>query len=694
MKSRGSAAAGAIALAFAVATPWAEARAPARIVYLEPARAMQSIRGEPGQQERLAFEAFGKRFELLLTRNLRIAAAIPADRPDLQAYEGRIAGLPGSWVRITRTRDGLAGLIDDGREIYAIEPARSVAALADAALSPPTSGTAVYRLEDALLDADAISCGVDGGNGSDGGTTGLALYKSIGTEFATLAAGTVDRQLDVAMVADYELYQVYGAATVDFMVARMNVVDGIFAAQVGLRIRVGSSRVFDTNQDPFTVSAAAELLKQLASFRRSTIASQRLGLTHLMTGRELDDTTVGIAYLDAICSLNSASLTEARAGKLSPAVISLIAAHEIGHNFGAPHDGEAGQACANTSSTAYLMAPSLSAANTQFSQCSLEQIAPRVANAMCLTDVDQADLDLVAPVATARHGLDVTYSLTFTVRSVGTRTADLASVSFQIPAGSTLESINAAGGSCTDTAGGQPNCSLGSLAPGVTRTVTLALTGRVFGTETLSGYVYAANDGSPGNNAASVQIVTDPVADLAASIAATPASLAPGDDTRLTVTISNAGPGDAADARLSIDVPAGFTVGAIDTTLACSAGANRVSCEPAALAMGETRSLAFTAQATTTGSRTFSALVLSSAIDPNDADNSASATLTVSDGGTTPEPPPPSSGANGGGGGGGGGAILPGWLAALALALAARLSRSRRADPWRRPAFRAAPAPR
>lgn len=105
-----------------------------------------------------------------------------------------------------------------------------------------------------------------------------------------------------------------------------------------------------------------------------------------MTGRELlHDTTVGIAYLDTVCSLQSASLTEARAGKLSAALISLVAAHEIGHNFGAPHDGEAGKACATISPGAYLMAPTLSTANSQFSQCSLDVIAQRVAAAQCLT---------------------------------------------------------------------------------------------------------------------------------------------------------------------------------------------------------------------------------------------------------------------------------------------------------------------
>lgn len=682
---KGVASAGGIALALVLAAPWAEARAPARIVYLEPARAMQAQRDVASGRERIAFEAYGKRFELQLEPNARLRGAVPTGRGDLVALEGRIIGLPDSWARITRTRQGLSGLVSDGRELYAVEPAPQVAAFADPALTPPDSGTVVYRLADTLIDEGAVSCGVAAAGEP---VSALALYEAVGAELTALAAVAVDKQLDVAMIADYELFQAYGSSTADFLVARMNIVDGIYAAQAGLRVRVGSTRIHDTPQDQFTTTVADDLLRQVADARRLTPVSQRLALTHLMTGRELDDTTVGIAYLDAICSGSSASLTEAKFGKLSATLISLVAAHEIGHNFGAPHDGEAGKACATTPTT-FLMAPSLSTQNSQFSQCSLTQISQRIANAACLGNVDQADVAIVAPVATVRHGLEENYSLTFTVRSIGTRTADLVSAAFTVPPASTLDAINAAGGTCTSI-GSQASCSLGSLAPGTSRTVTLSLTGRALGTETLNARVFAANDAAPGNNSMTVEVVTDPIADLGVTLIATPANLVVGDDTTLTVTMNNAGPAAAADARLSIDVPAGITIGSFGADgLSCLASANSISCSPVALAVGEARSVTVTAHAATAGTRTVSALALSSAIDPVSGNNSASAVLTISaggGGGGPPNPPPPSSGASGGGGGGS--LSLP-LLAALALALG--VSRRRPAGPSRRPACRASP---
>ena len=661
-----------IALALALASPWAAARAPSRIVYLEPARAMQAKRLTQGSREELAFEAFGKRFDLHLEPNPQLAAAVPAGRADLVALEGRIAGLPGSWARLTRTRRGLSGLVSDGREIFAIEPASEVAALADAALKAPAAGTVVYRLADALVDPEAVSCGV-----ADQGkpTTALALYKSLGAELAPLAASVADRQIDVAMVADHELYQAYGDATIDFLLARMNAVDGLFAAQVGLRVHVGSAFIYTTDQDPFTVTAAPELLQQLAGYRRTTIASQRLGLTHLMTGRELDDTTVGIAYLDAVCGLQSASLTEARSGKLSAALISLVAAHEIGHNFGAPHDGEAGKACAATNPNAFLMAPTLSTANSQFSQCSRDEIARRIAAAQCLTAVDQVDVEIIAPVATARHGVGVNYSLTFNVRSLGTRDALSTLARFAVPAGSTLEAANAAGGSCT-VSGSQASCSLGTLPSGAARTITLSLTGNAIGTETLTADVMAIDDGAVANDTASVEIVTAPLADLATTAAVSPASLVAGGDAQFAVAMTNKGPSVTSDARLSIDIPAGITVSGIDAGgLACAVSANSISCDPQLVADGDARTVRFTVRTSTAGNFTVTAVALTAAIDPESANNSASATLAVTAAGggpTTPPPPPPPPTSGASSGGGGGGSFPVALLLFLALAHAAR----------------------
>ena len=70
-------------------------------------------------------------------------------------------------------------------------------------------------------------------------------------------------------------------------------------------------------------------------------------------------------------------------GRIPDGAPALIAAHEIAHVFGAPHDGEEGGACATTTGNQFLMAPRINGSQ-QFSACSLAQMAPRVQAASCL----------------------------------------------------------------------------------------------------------------------------------------------------------------------------------------------------------------------------------------------------------------------------------------------------------------------
>ena len=58
----------------------------------------------------------------------------------------------------------------------------------------------------------------------------------------------------------------------------------------------------------------------------------------------------------------------------------LIVTHEIGHNLGAPHDGDPNGACASASPNGYIMSASLSNLTPrQFSECSIEQIDQLIA---------------------------------------------------------------------------------------------------------------------------------------------------------------------------------------------------------------------------------------------------------------------------------------------------------------------------
>jgi hypothetical protein len=358
-------------LAEATAAP--SSRQPVKVLYHE--RLALAARAEPAGHRHISFEAYGRRFELSLEPNEGIGRGVPASRSDIQPLQGKLDGQPGSWARLTQIRGVWRGVISDGHELYAIEPASEVAA---AAVQPPEttdrSAPLIYRFSDTLMSVDGGLCGT--GESVDSAIS-LAAYNDV----ATTADQSSPLQLTVSVVADHAFATAVGDDPEGAVIARMDIVDGIFSSQVGVRIVLAPIVVFSTLPEPFSAtSVPLDLLAEVRRFRATT-PSQLTGggVTHLMTGRDLDGTIVGIAYLDSVCT--GAEADSLSQGNHSTTMSALIAAHELGHNFNAPHDGQPG-ACLTTPQT-FLMAPRINF-SSQFSQCSLTQISARITTAQCL----------------------------------------------------------------------------------------------------------------------------------------------------------------------------------------------------------------------------------------------------------------------------------------------------------------------
>lgn len=341
---------------------------------------------EPGAGERVSFEAYGRRFDLRLAPNERVQRAVGGIAASSVALEGTVDGESRSWVRLTRSAGGRwHGMFSDGRDVYAVEPVEDVS---EALVQPADSRGAapvIFRLADALLPVGAAHCGtVTIGHQA----SALEAYKSVATQVESQSvASSPTKRLVVGVVADHEFASFFatnGNATAEeAIVQRMNVVDGIFAAQLGVKIELAPPTVFRNEDDPFSRTNANELLDELRRYRAGSGPEMSRGITHLMTGRDMDGETVGIAYLGSVCGGGVASsLSE---GTRSTTSAALVAAHEIGHNFDAPHDGDTGAACASTPQS-FLMAPRLNGSQ-QFSSCSIDQMARLATSGWCLADI-------------------------------------------------------------------------------------------------------------------------------------------------------------------------------------------------------------------------------------------------------------------------------------------------------------------
>jgi hypothetical protein len=464
-----------------------------------------------GHTRSMSFEAYGRQFNFQLTANPAVQRAVPADRTDIEALRGQLEGLPGSWVRMTHTRSGWRGLISDGEELYAVAPANEVA---DSVVQPladsSSSASVVYRLKDALLPDVAGHCQVLNADGTpftgsevdapQAQVTAKMLVQAITRDAVNSFPNGPDLELTVGVIADYEFYQKMSDDPEGAIIARWDIVDGIWSEQVGVKISLAPLTVLKSAKEPFTRTDPNSLLAQVRTYRHSNSAQSATGVTHLMTGRDLDGNVVGISYMNSVCNGDSAdSLSEGSHSTLESA---LIAAHELGHNFNAPHDGETG-ACQSTPQT-YLMAPQINYSD-QFSSCSLTQINARIKTASCLVPYQAPDVRVEVPNTLVGAVADATFTVSFVAHAVGDDASNSVTAGATLPTGVSFVSATAAGGSCTSDSG-TVSCTLGNMAPQETRQIDLTLTSNTVGTNSVTVVVASPNDYVSTNNSAQVTL--------------------------------------------------------------------------------------------------------------------------------------------------------------------------------------------
>ena len=582
----------------------------------------------------MSFDALGRSFELQLAPNKQLLdAAHELTGGTATPYRGQLVGNEDSWVRLVFSEGIPSGVIWDGNELYAIErPGDNIAG---------TDTTIIYRLADAFIEPGSMSCGF-GGSLTDGSVVYKALVSELDAESAQ-AAGAAS-EIDIGIVADAEFYVLHGDNSGNAIVERMSLVDGYFSEQVGVQINYSKLVQIFSNPDaasyPFTDSVKVDtgvqddpddLLVQLRIFRNNEPNQRVTGLTHLWTGKDIEgrggsSSTVGIAYRGALCEPQyGAGLSE---GRGSPTFDSLVAAHEIGHNFGAPHDGRPG-ACesVDVATNDYLMEASLTQ-SSQFSQCSLDQMADDIANAGCITPLPSWDMSLSPddPAPTVLLGNSAT--VTFDVVNVGTEEAANVVADFTLPTNVSLISAAASMGRCID-GGGIVSCAIGNVQGTTTVSVTLTSDTVAVGNGTFNASVAADLDNEPANNQSSLTLTVQPAVNLAITPPST-RQLSLDQSTGLTALLENTSILDASGVALSITLPPGLRADSASWPLgSCTVTNSQVDCEGTSFAALSNATLSLGVTATTEGSKTINFSMSSTETEADPTNNTASAVVNV-----------------------------------------------------------------
>jgi uncharacterized repeat protein (TIGR01451 family) len=238
-------------------------------------------------------------------------------------------------------------------------------------------------------------------------------------------------------------------------------------------------------------------------------------------------------------------------------------------------------------------------------------------------------------------GTNATYTVTITNK--GPSAAQGVVLSDTLPAGSTFVSMTQtsgidaftfaqAGGSVTETA----NANVASGSADTFSLVVFAPASLANGANFSDTASVQANnpDPNPANNTATVTgsvVNNNPNADLSVSVAG-PASANEGDTITYNLTVTNAGPSNAAATTLTDTLPSLLNFKSAATsqgTFSVSGGV--VTFSLGTVASGGTVTASVTAQAVEDGSASDTASVSSSSPDPTTADNSASATTSIAE---------------------------------------------------------------
>jgi hypothetical protein len=244
------------------------------------------------------------------------------ESPPPCTYRGEVVGERGGRAAASIMGGSLVAMIraDDGT-VWGVQPMHVVDADA-----PPTAHL-VYRTDDVV---------------PAGGTCGVAdLPHDAAPPAAVPVAGASLRVAEIAFDADYAFFAANDsdvAAVATDIEAILNSVEAIYEGDVGITYSLTAILV-RTNPlaDPYTATAPDALLSQ---FRIEWISNQAAivrDTAHLMTGKEIDGSVIGIAFgIGAICNAGSYALSQSHWTNFYPERVA-VTAHELGHLWGAHH---------------------------------------------------------------------------------------------------------------------------------------------------------------------------------------------------------------------------------------------------------------------------------------------------------------------------------------------------------------------
>ncbi|MEL6863409.1 MAG: PKD domain-containing protein [Bacteroidota bacterium] len=295
----------------------------------------------------------------------------------VRTYKGALRHDPSSRIRMTLTNDMVYGMIELQDETWFIEPTSN---LLDNA---PPKQYVVYAASK-VLQEEEMTCGYD------------ALMDKTheleheGHSHAGHNHNPNNRMMclgvEIAMAADYSMVTKFGSAAgvEGHLAGILNNVQSNYDNEFSQQILFNIVEIFVSSCngcDPWNPTTDAGAL--LNSFRAwgggggFPNVGASFDVAQMWTNRNFNGSTIGIAWLRAICTNLRFNVCQDFSSNAS--LLRVLSAHELGHNFGSNHDG----------SGIWIMSPSVNTA-TSWSNNSISVINGLLPSYSCLGDCQLA----------------------------------------------------------------------------------------------------------------------------------------------------------------------------------------------------------------------------------------------------------------------------------------------------------------
>ena len=245
----------------------------------------------------------------------------------VHTFRGRVVGQEHIQGRFTITEDSFDGVIFTPGDWRYIEPARNY--LSDS----EKNSMVVYKHSDIQHDQE-FSCGV-------ASSLHHRLKRGVGNVKNQVEMDTTTYYTsEIATEADYEYVQTLGGAQEanSEILSILNKVEGVYEEELRLSLEVVYQHAWTTELDPYTSTEARGLLDEFKEHWNANFFSEGYEVAHLWSAKtELGSS--GIAWVGTVCRNRFLSYGLSTIRFTKEADFNL-AAHEIGHNFGADHPDE------------------------------------------------------------------------------------------------------------------------------------------------------------------------------------------------------------------------------------------------------------------------------------------------------------------------------------------------------------------